>query len=322
MRQPLTAIALAFALVLTGCGKDEPTPDPKPTPAQPTTSPVTGLEMEKLPARNPFVVKIENTGGGTPQYGLNDADLVVEQLVEGGLTRLAAVYFSQLPTKIGHVRSARGTDIGIAAPLGATIVASGASRDTKRSFGSANLPFVDGGAGFSSDPAKRPPYHLLLDLAEFARQWDGPADELDASPYFNWKADVAAPGSRVSQVGVRFSGGSSTTFVREDGLWRRVNGRAASGHEFASTNLVVIFAPVVNTGNVDAAGNPVPETRFEGSGKALIVQGDRALDVTWKKDDLRSTIVFTDGAGKEVTMQPGTTWLALAPQGAGSVSSK
>ena len=61
-----------------------------------------------------FVVKIENTASGAPQYGLNKADMVIEELVEGGLTRLAALYYSDLPTKVGHVRSMRDTDIGIA----------------------------------------------------------------------------------------------------------------------------------------------------------------------------------------------------------------
>lgn len=320
MRQSLTAALLSMALVLAGCGKDDPEVAGK-DPDEPLTSPVTGLEVDELPANPAFVVKIENTASGRPQYGLNQADMVVEQLVEGGVTRLAAIYYSKLPEKIGHVRSARGTDIGIAAPLKGVIVASGAARATSAKINSAGLPFLseDAGApGFSSDPAKARPYNRMLNLATLAKDKKAPST---MNPYFAWKAGAQAAGKPVSSVTVKFSGQTSTTFQYANGAWVRANSGAATGQDFSSKNLVVIFAPVADAGYRDPGGNAVPETTFSGTGKALVVQGNKALDVTWKKSSARSTLRFTDAAGKAISMEPGTTWIALAPQGAGSVSS-
>ena len=63
--------------------------------------------------------------GQRPQVGLSDADLVTEELVEGGITRLAVSYYQTIPENVGPVRSMRATDIGIVQPLKATLVASG-----------------------------------------------------------------------------------------------------------------------------------------------------------------------------------------------------
>ena len=122
MKLLLLVAASAAALTLTACSSSSDGGQaPKPGPdAQKGTSaklveisPLTGRSMRDGRPDNPvFVVKIENTEGGAPQYGLNKADLVIEELVEGGLTRLAAFYYSQLPSKVGHVRSMRATDIG------------------------------------------------------------------------------------------------------------------------------------------------------------------------------------------------------------------
>ena len=74
-----------------------------------------------------LVTKMDNTYSSAPQIGLGEADLVVEELVEGGLTRLAAFFYSQLPTVVGPVRSMRASDIGIVSPVDASVVTSGAA---------------------------------------------------------------------------------------------------------------------------------------------------------------------------------------------------
>ncbi len=141
-----------------------------------------------------FVVKIENTEGGAPQYGLNKADMVMEELVEGGLTRLAAFYYSNLPSKIGHVRSLRDTDIGIASPVGGQVVASGGAAGTYRACERAGITVFseDGGApGFSSDPLKVRPYNRLINLKTVAKK--AKASKI-LGPYLPW-----TPGEVVDQ---------------------------------------------------------------------------------------------------------------------------
>ena len=184
MPAPKTSVRVALlltaaALALAGCSGSDPkttTPDPDKGTAEKLIeiSPLTGAPMpEGRPANPVFVVKIENTSGGSPQYGLHKADLVVEELVEGGLTRLAAFYYTQLPSKVGHVRSMRTTDIGIASPVGGQIVASGGAAKAYKEVKKAGITVFSedfGAPGFSSDPAKSRPYNRLINLKRVAKK--------------------------------------------------------------------------------------------------------------------------------------------------------
>ena len=115
----LTVSAFVLASCsLIGGGDDAPQGEEPPegeVEFSSATSPLTGLKQESAPENPVYYVKIENTNGGEPQYGANHADMVIEELVEDGATRLIGMFHSDLPTKVGHVRSARTTDIALVA---------------------------------------------------------------------------------------------------------------------------------------------------------------------------------------------------------------
>lgn len=167
MRLRHVAASAASVFLLAACsgipgGGKEP-----PAKVEGRLSPLTGLSKEQPPNNPVFVVKIENTAAGQPQFGLNEADMVVEELVEGGLTRLAAIYYSKLPTKVGHVRSTRTTDIGLALPVHGTIVASGGDKRALADIKAAKVrifTYDSGSPGYSKDPSKSAPYHVLWNL--------------------------------------------------------------------------------------------------------------------------------------------------------------
>ena len=144
------ATLTAAGLVLTGCGSSEEPTDAKASPsapAEPDHEPLTGVELpegqtaaRKHPA---YIVKIDNTSASDPQYGLAKADMVVQELVEGGVTRLAVAYYSQLPKEAGPVRSMRATDAGIAAPIDAKIMTSGAAPYTFAQLKKHDVEWID-----------------------------------------------------------------------------------------------------------------------------------------------------------------------------------
>ena len=320
-------VILAFVSLLAACGEaaDE---SPKPgktedSEAAVQRSPITGLKMKNgLPKHPAYVVKIENTNNGEPQTGLNKADLVVEQLVEGGLTRLAAVYYSKLPKKIGHVRSMRGTDISIAAPIGARIVASGGAGHVHSQVKKAGIKALTqdhGAAGFSTDVSNPAPYNQLLNLKALSGK-SGKGSVSDN--YFHWDTDGddETSGKTVKEAKVRFSPKTQTTWVNKKGTWRRTNGHAAPGQDFKADTLIVVHAPVADAGYTDPAGNPVPETHFTGSGKATILQGTDVIKGTWKKKKPSSTVQFTDADGDDVPIKPGRVWVEIVPKDDGKVT--
>src|SRR5674476_712724 len=194
MKFRLVAAIIAAALSLTACSGA--TPGKKSDPASKhdseklvEVSPLTGLELpDGLPNRLIMVAKIHNTASANPQYGLNKADLVVEELVEGGLTRLAAFFYTNTPSRIGPVRSARATDIGIATPANAQLIASGGAPKTNKRVKSAGIKFhsEDAGAkGFSSDPNRSRPYNRLMNLEALLK---GRTAVDIPGPYFTWTA--------------------------------------------------------------------------------------------------------------------------------------
>lgn len=319
---------LATALVLTACSSEPPpaTADPSEGEAAELveTSALTGMVLEKGRPANPvFVVKIENTSSGAPQTGLSAADLVVEELVEGGLTRLAALFYTRLPDSVGHVRSLRGTDAGIARPVNGRVVATGGAGPSIQELDRAGVPILAedrGRPGFSLDPAKSAPYNRLVDLTRLAEDVKNVQPE---QPFFSFAdpdadPDLGPKAQPATSATVRFSAASSTQWAFSDGTWVRTNGHARE--EFRADNLIVMYCPVRDAGYLDPAGNRVPETKCEGSGKAMVLRDGKALELTWFKKNTKAPTSFKTADGSPFEVSPGKTFLELVPEGAGDVT--
>jgi hypothetical protein len=128
----------AVALTATACVPVEPavsttptssptaTPTPTPTPEPVFLAPLTGISIPEGSAANPSIAaKIDNHPAARPQVSLEIADIVFEELVEGGLTRYLAVWQSTVPAELGPVRSVRPMDPDIVSPFGGIIAYSG-----------------------------------------------------------------------------------------------------------------------------------------------------------------------------------------------------
>jgi hypothetical protein len=321
MRTRHLPLLAAIALLLSACGSHNGIlgGGPSKPSVDTSVSPLTGLHQGSAPNNAAFLVKIENTHSGEPQYGLNQADLVIEELVEGGVTRLAAIFYSKLPTKVGHVRSSRITDIYLAEPLDLTIVASGGAPKTLRAIKRSELPYYSydlRSPGWSSDPNKTPPYHVLWNLQTLSKT---AKTSIPPKPYFAWgRGPAGHVTKRTTHVSVRFSPATTTTWTLNGATWSRSPEHAAPGQAFRPRTLVVIFAPVKDAGYRDPAGNSVPETVVEGSGRAVIFSGGAATEASWHKKDRNATMSFTSKSGKAITLKPGHIWLEAVPRG-GSV---
>lgn len=338
MKLRLLVAVSAAALTLTACSssddpKEPTTPDASKGTSQKLVeiSPLTGRALPNGRPDNPvFVVKIENTSAGAPQIGLNKADLVMEELVEGGLTRLAAFYYSNIPSKVGHVRSLRDSDIGIAAPVGGQVVASGGAAGAYKRVEGADITVFSedaGSPGFSSDPAKSRPYNRLIDLKAVAKK--AKTTKING-PYLPWtpkkakaeQADSTATppkSKRTRSATVRFSNSTSTTWALKDSKWQRTNGHAAAGKDFKANTMIVMFCKIGDAGYTDPAGNPVPETKLEGKGRALVFRGSKVTEVEWHKPSLEESITFQTKAGEPYTIDPGKVFFQLVPKGDGKV---
>lgn len=293
------------------------------------TEPLTGLASVRPPQRRAVVVKIDNVPAARPQSAINDADIVVEELVEGGMTRLAAVFHSARPDAIGPVRSARSTDIGIAASYARPVFANSGANGIFSSL-VARAPLVDRGnqvfGGYWRVGGRPAPHNLFTSSGRLLDSVDDPQGPPQAQ--FAYRAEGEGPhpeSRRASRIRLVYRTGSSPRIeYRWDddlGGWRRFNDGVAhtdsDGRPVAPENVVVWFAPYIDSGLTDKWGEVLYEGVSVGRGDALIFTDGRVVAARWNRPSLRSRATFTDADGEHVALTPGRTWVALvAPGGA------
>lgn len=324
----VAVILAAASLILAGCGGgDDNTSTPESEQAKQAqkveTWPLTGLPVpgkQQAAQKHPvMVLKMDNTYASSPQLGLGEADLVVEELVEGGLTRLAAFFYSQIPGEVGPVRSMRASDIGIVSPVDATVVTSGAAARTIARITGADINFFQEGAkGIYRDSSRLAPYNLfanMKDVASVIKQGEKrPAD------YLPWGDEKDfAKGQPARTISASFSGGHTTNWTFQKGGYVNENTYAASGDEFPADTVLVLRVQVGDAGYLDPAGNPVPETKLEGKGPAMVFHDGRLVRGTWSKSRLGSALTLSTKAGKLI-VPAGHTWIELVPATGGDVT--
>ncbi len=321
------ALVLTTALTLAGCsGEDRPSAGGPTPPAEssaepapkPRQWPFTGERTVKLPRHRAVAVKIENTSSSEPQRGLGSADLVVRELVEGGLTRLVAFYYSSMPKQVGPVRSARATDIGLVKPTKAVLVAAGgAPRTMQRVRGSHVVTATEGTRGIYRVSNRVAPYNLMVNLRKL------PDDKLRGprpGAYLPWgQATDLGSGRPAKHVTTTFSAASSTEWTWNGRFWRRSGSHAAEGDDFRPQNLLVLEVRQTDAGYLDPAGNPVPESVLTGKGSATLFHDGSAYRGTWVKKAHNRPFSLVTAKGQKLPVPPGHTWVELVPSGGGDV---
>ncbi len=301
-----------------------------PDPQVPETWPLTGQPVgDGGVVRPSLAVKIENDKAARPQEGLEQADIVWEERVEGGITRFAAVFHSQVPEEVGPVRSNRPMDARIVGPTKGLIAFSGGQYTQQLRDAGLQVFSQDGGsAGFfrKSGVAKAP--HNLY--GKPPTWWEGADDSHTANPpaqfAFARSADQATAvtaGSPASTLDVTMSNVSKPTWAWDaaSGTWLRSEGTTPSssraGVRLAATNVVVLKVELVMTNDRDPAGARVPDTKLEGYGEALVATGGKTVSATWTKAGTTEPVVLTTDSGTTVTLAPGNTWVELMPSEGG-----
>jgi hypothetical protein len=323
-RRVTTLVTVSLLASLASCGDDDqPSQDDtgddqsRAGGTATLTSPLTGRPVEGVLPEHPVIaVKIDNTSSAQPQLGLSGADLVTEELVEGGSTRLNVFFYSAAPDIIGPLRSMRTSDIGIVGPAEAVLVASGGSRKPVAAMKDADITTIteaaDGAESGYQRAGDRPvPYNLMMRLPDLVRH----LDDADPPPQYLPFGDNDMDGGRPAEAfDVAFSGLHTTSFEYEEGSgYSRRGSIAQRGDDFVADSVLVLRVKQGDAGYFDPAGNPVPETIYEGEGEAMLFHGGAMIKGTWSKDELSSPLELTTESGDPLAVPPGNTWIELAP---------
>jgi hypothetical protein len=289
-----------------------------------------------LPPTNPaqanavaVVVKIDNIDDARPQTGLNGADVVYEELVEGGLTRLAAVYQAYYPSVVGPVRSGRLTDIPIVDNLNHPVFAYAGTNGLFLPQLRAQ-PITDVDIGNHPELFNRvnyaaAPHNLYTDVAQLAAQ--SPPGSGPPSPLFTYRpagqAVAGAGAAPASEVTIGFPAASVAWYwSASSGQWlRSQNGTAdveRSGDRLSAANVIIQFVGYVDDGLATGEGlppAPIPKGELVGSGQAWILTDGAIIKGTWQRTSLTGPTTWTDMGGNPIALTPGRTWVELAPNG-------
>lgn len=339
-------VASAAVALVGGCGHpkknaaSQTTTTSAPTTTSSTTTttvpmpkgpvcPLTGAPPShgKVPRRPALAVKVENLPAARPQYGLDHADIVFEEPVEGGITRFIAVFQCHNASRIEPVRSARLVDPDILEPLGKVLFAySGAIQPVIDKVDAPGSLLEDVGANgsagtaYSRDPGRYAPHNLetstgLLYAAAAAAHYP---DTLP-KPLFSYGA--LQPGSTpVSAVHINFPlDVTSWTWDAATGRWLRSysdTGPAMQGDDVQlnAVNVVVLHVVEYPTPYVeDETGAHENELVLTGTGKAWVFRNGREFKATWSRPTLADVTTFIGPGHQKLRLAPGNTWEELVP---------
>jgi hypothetical protein len=303
------------------------TPTPKPKPKPVLRNPYTGIGG--VPTNPVIAVKIDDTPPGRPQRGIDLADVVYIEAVEGGLTRLAAVYATHMPT-VGYVRSTRPSDPDLLLQYGKITEAySGGAHDSLPRVHKSGITSWSNDAGapfyFRAPHANDHGYiNLALNLAKVAKKTKSAKPKSIGWTFSASYAGLpASTGTNVRTV-VRGSnrGGTAVQF-RYDGKLhkyvRYINGVrqvAADGKPVAATNVIVQSCRVVaHPADTDVNGNPSQFTYTVGKGSVAVFRQGKRINGTWTRAHLGSGTTLRTRTGKALPLAPGNTWVVLATNG-------
>ena len=269
-----------------------------------------------------LAVKIDDTSAAHPQAGLEDADIVYIEQVEGGLTRLAAIYSSKLPAVIGPVRSARISDLEILEQFGRVAFAySGAQRKLLPVIAEANLENLGAQRQspkiYTTDPVRRPPTAMMLQAQKLMANVAEAQLPVAISKPVGWSfGEKPETGTAISSVKVSWPAHSFiANWSKTEKRWlleyKDAANLSASGVHLGPTTFVIQLVSITDSIYRDKGGGVTPYSQTVGTGKGFILRDGLAIAATWSRPSGEQGTTWKTLADEEIKFAPGQIWIAL-----------
>ena len=334
----LLGLACAAILCLPACAREKSSQGQL---RDQNIAPLTGLPIadeDSFALQRPLAVIIDNIVEATPQSGLDRADIVIEALVEGGITRLLAIYQSRGADMIEPIRSTRTPFLHWVLEYNAIHVHAGVSAEPGpanaeqqiREWRIANLDLdVEGSwieeKPYDRNPNREAPHNVVTSTQRLRREAGARKYEYEASiePWqFQSNASTQMPGSPAASFIVTFGAlspfapswewdAAGGVYVRSQFGAPHLDGH--SGVRLAFPNVVVQY---VETNVVSAKGHVLIDVI--GEGRAQVFRSGEVVEARWRKSDstLRTRFYGLDGA--ELSFVSGPTWIEVVDNSGGA----
>lgn len=334
---------LSLILLLVACAPAAPTPTPTRTPhptftaipatptPDPNICPLTGEHISDpaLGRRRPIIVKVGNDSRSWPQSGVYKADIVVEHLAEGGITRFDAIYLCQGSPAIGPVRSARLVDIPLAYMFDGILVHVGASGGVlwilEHETDFPRLNDWRGDPGFYLAEGRVRPYSTFTstgtvwDIAQ-DRGWQKP---MQVPPLLFGALDSLVLHQEISEVTIPYFFNNNVTWewdAPSQKYLRSVNGaplvEAITGEQFSSANVLILWGehipadpPIIEDENKQLS----LEINLNSEGRAVLLRDGYLVNGRWRWQGTGNRLELVDGTGNPLPLEVGNTWIQIVP---------
>ena len=277
------------------------------------------------PDRPVLAVKVENTPDAQPLAGLEGADIVYEEVVEGGITRFVVLFHCDDANRVGPVRSIRSTDPGILAPFSEhpLLAFSGGSKGVRTIVEDAGMTTLDEDSvtkAFERDDDRVVPHNLFTETkALWAKALKRAEGEPAPAAAFIYSDEVPSPSKKARVATVVFSGLATAEWHWAKGRWvRYLEGSPMlleNGEPITTDNVVIQVVKTTESDFQDVSGYPSPEVDLTGSGKAWVLRDGKLIVGKWERSDEADFTTFLAKSGEEIALTPGTTYVELAPKG-------
>ena len=310
---------------------------PAPTSAPPTPTPVpynplTGQTVGDMASvrRRIVAAKVDNAPQARPQFGLSVADLVYEQLAEGGLTRFLAFFLQNAPDRVGPIRSARLTDIYLGQEWDFLLAYAGAGRTTSRLLAEALVPAFKApelgerldGTPYVRDNARPIPNNMFARVQAVRDAAAGDpliSKEVFIQPFHFSDPPETGP-LRILSMPYVPAAAVTWRFDSASNTWKRTMAGAAhvdalNNQQIQAENVAIQYAQIFTAQNVepDSAGNPVLDTMLRGENMLRVFHSGQMLEGTWSKEHDRAKTQYRTSDGSPMPFRPGRIWFHIVP---------
>ncbi len=252
--------------------------------------------------------------------------MVIEERVEGGITRFMVVFHCNQAEVTGPVRSGRFDDAKIALPFTHMVVASGSNQIVTNEFTARGITYLTEGQteGLYRDAALGSGVHGLFAKPEVLLK-EAKKAKLPAPKSFMTFDEIAGKSKKARSVQMQFTSSNTIEYKWENEGWARYEGgvpfMARSGEQISVPNVLVQLVRIDNSKTiVDVAGNPSPDITLSGTGKVLLFRDGRVIKGQWSIKKEGAAPVYTDSKGNPLTFAEGSTWIELIPNDEGEIN--
>jgi hypothetical protein len=323
----LAATGVAFALTAgtkpTGPATTPSSTIPSTASASSTSCPLSGLPAPegKVPQRPALAIKIDNYPAARPQSGLGQADIVFEEPVEGGITRLVAVFQCQNADLVGPIRSARAVDAPIldqlSKPIFIHVVGIPPVLSLVKAADLFDEPLLARGPVVQNPRGRYAPYDTYVSAAA---GWQlQPTDTAPPAPIFTYSS-TTPEGTPVTSLHIPYSQSSNVTWTWYPGSgnwllsYSGVPATIAEGGQIAVPNVVVQTVQVTYGPWVEnSEGALEVQCQLTGSGPLEVFRNGLEMTGTWRRSSLEAPTRLVASNGSTIALQPGETWVELVP---------